>query len=165
MKQHHPAQPRAAAIVLAGMAFLSLGAFGSRGQPPIVQPGAPGEPSRVISADEASDLAAIRFTDADVKFMQGMIPHHAQALEMTELLETRTASDAMRQMARRIELSQEDEIAMMQDWLRARGQAVTAIDVHHAPDWEPMPGMLTPRGDGTGSPPRRGSRSTDCSSS
>ena len=144
MHPQHPAQPRAAALILAGLAFLSLGAFESRAQPPIVQPGAPGEPSRVISADDASDLAGIRFTDADVKFMQGMIPHHAQALEMTELLESRTASDAMRQMARRIELSQEDEIAMMQDWLRTRGQAVTAIDVHHAPGWEPMPGMLTP---------------------
>ena len=144
MNPQHPAQPHTAAIILAAMAFLSLGPFESRAQPPIVQPGAPGEPSRVISADEASDLAGIRFTDADVKFMQGMIPHHAQALEMTELLETRTASDAMRQMARRIELSQDDEIAMMQDWLRTRGRAVTAIDVHRAPDWEPMPGMLTP---------------------
>ena len=113
-------------------------------QPPIVQPGAPGEPSRAISADEASDLAGIRFTDADVKFMQGMIPHHAQALEMTELLDSRTASDTMQQMARRIELSQEDEIDMMQEWLRERGQTVTETDAHHAPDWMPMPGMLTP---------------------
>ena len=135
----------AAAIVMAGVTFLSLGAAAGRAQqPPIVQPGAPGEPSRSISAAEASDLAAIRYSEADVRFMQGMIPHHAQALEMTALLETRTTSDAMRQMAQRIELSQEDEIEMMQEWLRERGQTVTATDAHHAPGWMPMPGMLTP---------------------
>ena len=139
-----PHGPRVAAPILAGAAVLSLGVAASQAQPPIVQPGAPGEPSRSISAAEASDLAGIRFTDADVKFMQGMIPHHAQALEMTALLDARTANDAMRQMARRIELSQEDEIDMMQEWLRERGQTVTATDAHHAPDWMPMPGMLTP---------------------
>ena len=132
-------------VVAAVLAFPSLGVAASQAQqPPIVQPGAPGEPSRSISAAQASDLAAIRYSEADVRFMQGMIPHHAQALEMTALLETRTTSDAMRQMAQRIELSQEDEIEMMQEWLRERGQTVTAADAHHAPDWMPMPGMLTP---------------------
>ena len=145
MNLQHLRKPCAAAIVLASVAFLSLGAAVSPAQqPPIVQPGAPGEPSRAISAAEASDLAGIRFTAADVKFMQGMIPHHAQALEMTVLLDTRTVSDTMQQMARRIELSQEDEIEMMQEWLRERGQTVPGTDAHHAPDWMPMPGMLTP---------------------
>ena len=130
-------------ILAAGLAFLSFGTPTAPAQPPIVQPGAPGEPSRVISAAEASDLAGIRFTEGDARFMQGMISHHAQAIEMTELLETRTRNETMRQMAQRIELSQEDEIAMMRDWLRQRGQEVPAIDAHHAPDWQPMPGMLT----------------------
>ena len=90
MNLQHLRRPSAATIVLAGAAFLWFGAAASQAQqPPIVQPGAPGEPSRSISAAEASDLAGIRFTDADVKFMQGMIPHHAQALEMTELLDPR----------------------------------------------------------------------------
>ena len=143
--QHLRKSTTAPVVVAAVLAFLSLGAAASQAQqPPIVQPGAPGEPSRSISANEASDLAAIRYSEADVRFMQGMIPHHAQALEMTALLETRTTSDAMRQMAQRIELSQEDEIEMMQEWLRERGQTVTATDAHHAPDWMPMPGMLTP---------------------
>ena len=136
-------RPFSAAIGGVGLALLSLGALESRAQPPIVQPGAPGQPSRVIPASEASDLAGIRFSDADVKFMQGMISHHAQALEMTALLDTRTGGGAMRRLAQRIELSQEDEIAMMREWLRARGQAVPADDAHHAPDWQPMPGMLT----------------------
>ena len=125
-----------------GLVLLSS-APATHAQPPIVQPGAPGQPSRTISAAEASDLAGIRYSEADVRFMQGMISHHAQALEMTELLEARTESDAMRQTARRIELSQEDEIEMMQDWLRDRGQEVTAIDAHHAPGAMRMPGMLT----------------------
>ncbi len=131
-----------AATIGTGLIFLSL-ASATQAQPPIVQPGAPGQPSRTISAAEASDLAGIRYSEADVRFMQGMISHHAQALEMTELLDTRTESDAMRQTARRIDLSQEDEIEMMQDWLRERGQEVTAIDAHHAPGAMRMPGMLT----------------------
>ena len=130
-------------IAAAGAALLSFVPAVGHAQPPIVQPGAPGAPSREISAAEASDLAGIRFTDGDVKFMQGMIPHHAQALEMTALVAERTASEAMRRLAQRIELSQEDEIAMMQAWLRDRGQAVTEVDAHHADGWEPMPGMLT----------------------
>ena len=135
--------PLSAATIVVSLAFMSLGATGSQAQTPIVQPGAPGEPSRLISAAEASDLAGIRFTDADVKFMQGMISHHAQAIEMTELLASRSGRDMMRRLAQRIELSQEDEIAMMQEWLRSRGQAVAELDAHHAPGWEPMPGMLT----------------------
>ena len=143
MNRQNPRHPLSAAAIAAGIACLALGALESWAQPPIVQPGAPGEPSREISAAEASDLAGIRFTDADVKFMQGMISHHAQALEMTGLLPARTGSDVMQRLAQRIELSQEDEIAMMQEWLRSRGQPVTAIDAHHAPGTEPMPGMLT----------------------
>ena len=143
MNRHRPLHPLPAAAVAAGMACLLTGATGSAAQPPIVQPGAPGEPSRAISAAEASDLAGIRFAEADVKFMQGMISHHAQALEMTALVAARSGRDAMRRLAQRIELSQEDEIAMMQEWLRSRGQAVSAMDAHHAAGWEPMPGMLT----------------------
>ena len=129
-------------VALVSLTCMSLAAP-SQAQPPIVQPGAPGEPSRLISSTEASDLAGIEFTDADVKFMQGMISHHTQATEMTQLLATRSNNDAMQRLAQRIEISQEDEIAMMQEWLRARGQTVTAADAHHASGWEPMPGMLT----------------------
>ena len=112
-------------------------------QAPIIQPGAPGEPSRPISPEEASDLASIQYTDADAKFMQGMIPHHAQALEMTALVRTRSNREAMRLLAGRIELSQEDEIAMMQAWLGDRGLEVTDAHAHHAPGFDLMPGMLT----------------------
>ena len=76
--------------------------------------------------------------------MQGMIGHHAQALEMTDLLKTRSADPDMKKLAQRIELSQADEIKMMQEWLRARGQPVPDAHAHHAHGATLMPGMLTP---------------------
>jgi uncharacterized protein (DUF305 family) len=112
--------------------------------PPIVQPGAPGESSRVIAKEQAVDLSQVQHTQADVRFMQGMIGHHAQALEMTALLQSRTASDDMRKLAQRIEVSQSDEIKMMQHWLEARGQPVPDPHAHHAHGAALMPGMLTP---------------------
>jgi uncharacterized protein (DUF305 family) len=111
--------------------------------PPILQPGAPGEATRVISAAEAVDLSKIGYTAADVRFMQGMIGHHAQALEMVALLRSRTNRDDMRLLARRIELSQEDEITLMQRWLQMRGEQVPDAHAHHAQGAPLMPGMLT----------------------
>jgi uncharacterized protein (DUF305 family) len=111
--------------------------------PQIVQPGAPGTPSRVVTATEALDLAQVRHTPADVRFMQGMIGHHAQALEMTALLPGRTSSDGMRKLAQRIEVSQADEIKMMEEWLRRRGEPLPDPHAHHAPGATLMPGMLT----------------------
>jgi uncharacterized protein (DUF305 family) len=111
---------------------------------PIVQPGAPGQPTREISASQAADLSRIRYTPADVRFMQGMIGHHAQALEMTALVPARTARDEMRLLANRIELSQADEITMMQEWLTARGAQLPNAHAHHGEGATLMPGMLTP---------------------
>jgi uncharacterized protein (DUF305 family) len=111
--------------------------------PPIVQPGAPGEPSRIIDRKTAESLAVPAHTAADVSFMQGMIGHHAQAIEMVELLKSRTNSDDMRKLAARIEVSQTDEMKMMREWLEARGAKVPDEHAHHAPGAR-MPGMLTP---------------------
>ena len=109
---------------------------------PIVQPGAPGQPTQVIAASRAVDLSKVRFTTADVEFMQGMIGHHAQAIEMTDLLKTRTSRPEMRLLAERIDISQADEIRMMQAWLMARGQIAPDQYAHHH-DTMMMPGMLT----------------------
>lgn len=129
--------------LICGLAAAACHSASSVAPPPtIIQPGAPGQPSRAISAADASDLAAVRHTAADVAFMQGMIAHHAQALEMTALLRTRTERDDMRRMAERIDISQADEIGMMRDWLRARGEVVPDEHAHHAD--HRMPGMLTP---------------------
>src|SRR5688572_16678757 len=88
--------------------------------PPIVQPGAPGQASKVVGAAAATDLSKVGFTPADTKFMHGMIGHHAQAIEMVELLNTRSTNPDLKMLGLRIQVSQEDEIKMMQDWLRAR---------------------------------------------
>lgn len=109
-----------------------------------MQPGAPGRSSRVIDAEKAADLSQVRHTAADVRFMQGMIGHHAQALEMCALLGSRTRREDMRLLARRIEISQADEIKMMQEWLTARGAEVPGEHAHHAAGAALMPGMLTP---------------------
>ena len=80
------------------------------GQVPIIQPGAPGQESRLITAEEASDLAGMEYSLGDIQFLQGMIPHHAQAKEMSALAESRTNNEAIMAVAARITLSQDDEI-------------------------------------------------------
>jgi uncharacterized protein (DUF305 family) len=110
---------------------------------PVIQPGAPGKPGRVLSEADVKRLAQVGITPADVAFMQGMIGHHAQAIEMTDLLKTRTESADMRKLALRIEVSQADEIKMMQHWLQDRGQPLPDPHAHHAHDAKLMPGMLT----------------------
>jgi uncharacterized protein (DUF305 family) len=112
-------------------------------QPPrIVQPGAPGQPTREISAEQATDTSGVRHTAADVRFMQGMIGHHAQALEMAALVPSRSRSEDLRRLALRIDVSQRDELQMMQEWLVRRGEALPDPHAHHHAR-RLMPGMLT----------------------
>ncbi len=102
--------------------------------PRVVQAGAPGESTRAYQGQSLADVEGTAFTDADVAFMQGMIHHHAQALEMTALIPERTETTAIRQMGLRMEISQNDEIGLMERWLRDRDLEV--------PEWRPMaPGM------------------------
>ena len=135
--------PIVAVLLLAVAGTLSCGAASTATGPPIVQPGAPGEPSRVISAATAADLSRVQHTAGDVRFMQGMIGHHAQALEMTALVPTRNNREDMRLLALRIELSQQDEITMMEHWLEVRDEEVPSVHDHHEPGATLMPGMLT----------------------
>ena len=123
--------------------FVLLLASQAYAQVPIIQPGAPGQPSRQLSVEEASDLASLTFSEGDVKFMQGMISHHAQALLMSELVDGRTNREAMELMSQRIALSQEDEIEMMQDWLRERDLMVPEMGAHTMDGHTMMPGMAT----------------------
>jgi uncharacterized protein (DUF305 family) len=113
------------------------------GAPPVIQPGAPGQPGRVIDAQQSAQGGVLPYTPADVRFMQGMIGHHAQAIEMVRLLMTNSASAEMKLLGKRIEVSQEDEIQMMQDWLKARGQPLPDPHAHHQAGAALMPGMLT----------------------
>jgi uncharacterized protein (DUF305 family) len=134
-----------AAVLFAAAAGISCRSTSSAGAaPPIVQPGAPGQPSRVIGAAQASDLSHVQYTGADIKFMQGMIGHHAQAVEMVALVPSRTASDDVRKLAQRIDVSQQDEMKMMREWLVARGQQIPDPRAHHMMGSTLMPGMLSP---------------------
>lgn len=109
----------------------------------IVQPGAPGKPSRVIEAKEAVDLTQLQYTEAEVRFVQAMMMHHTQALEMTALLTARTSRDDMQLLGKRIDLSQRDEIELMREWLTLRGVSLSNRGELHAHDATLMPGMLT----------------------
>jgi uncharacterized protein (DUF305 family) len=113
------------------------------GQPTLVQPGRPGEESRTVTAESSVRNAALPHTGADTRFMQGMIGHHAQALEMSALVYSNSQSDDMKLLAKRIEVSQIDEINMMKDWLTARREKLPDEHAHHAGDHALMPGMLT----------------------
>ena len=113
--------------------------------PPIVQPGAPGQETKDIDPDTASDIADTSFTPDDVEFMQGMIIHHHQAMVMSDMAEDRTNSNPVLDLAGRIKVTQDDEIDFMQNWLRDRGEDApnpenqNDMHAHHN-----MSGMATP---------------------
>jgi uncharacterized protein (DUF305 family) len=112
---------------------------------PIVQPGAPGQAARELSAEEAADIADTSYTEADRRFMQDMIPHHHQALEMAALADDRTNTREIVDAAGRIDASQQDEIEFMQQWLRDRGEDVPDPTAHSAMQTDHMmAGMATP---------------------
>jgi uncharacterized protein (DUF305 family) len=110
--------------------------------PRIVQPGAPGQSSRTFSSTELDQVEGVSYTDADVSFMQGMIPHHQQALEMTALVRQHAVTEAVQRMALRMEISQRDEIALISAWLADRGETIEMSNMG-AMQHEMM-GMLTP---------------------
>ena len=115
---------------------------GSAGGPRILQPGAPGQDTRTINTAQATDLSKVGHTPADTKFMQGMIGHHAQAVEMVALIADRTANPDLKRLGLRIQVSQEDEMNMMRKWLEVRGEKIPGPHAHHEPGGF-MPGMLT----------------------
>ena len=75
------------------------GASGADAKPPIVIPGAPEQASQIITAERASDLSKVQYTGDDIKFMQGMIGHHAQAIQIVQLVPSRTASEDLKKLA------------------------------------------------------------------
>ena len=81
------------------------------------------------------------YTEADVRFMQGMIAHHAQAIFMSRLAAQHGANPRVLRFATKIDQSQIAEIRLMQDWLRANGQFAPDTSSH---EHMSMPGMLTP---------------------
>ncbi len=114
-------------------------------QVPIIHPGAPGEPVKELTAEKAIEIADTSHTHDDVRFMQDMIPHHHQALQMSALVADRTNRPEVVEAAGRIEKSQQDEIEFMQKWLSERSETVPDPSAHGAmhTDHE-MAGMATP---------------------
>jgi uncharacterized protein (DUF305 family) len=116
--------------------------------PVVVQPGAPGQPSKRLPSSTTGMLPPR--SQAEVEFMQGMIMHHAQAVEMTALIASHTKNKDLRLLGDRISSSQTDEIKFMKRWLGARGEPISMAmpDMqgmgmpHHSMPL--MPGMLTP---------------------
>ena len=116
--------------------------------PVVVQPGAPGQPTRALPPSTRATLPP--YSPADVQFMQHMIMHHAQAVEMTALIESHTQNARLRLLGERISRSQSDEINFMKRWLMTRGEPVSpAMPEMPGMDMSShqmlMPGMLTPK--------------------
>ena len=125
---------------LSGLA-LTLTAFSVFSNSPIVQPGAPGELPRELSAKEAIEVADTRYTASDAQFMRDMIPHHQQALEMSRLAPDRTNSPELLEIAGKIEAAQGDEIAFMEQWLTSRSESIDQSHAHTG--HHTMKGMAT----------------------
>lgn len=151
------------------IAFLAAGSFVSfsplsvhaqqgevKAQPVVVQPGAPGQPTQRLPASTRAKLPPL--SPKDVEFMQGMVMHHAQAVEMTALINERTTNKELRLLGSRISHSQADEMKYMERWLRLRGEpasmpmpSTTMSSMHNMPGMDMskhqhqmlMPGMLT----------------------
>jgi len=134
------------AILLSAITALAQTADGP---PRVVQPGAPGQPTRVLPATTRAMLPPR--SAKNVEFMQGMIMHHAQAVEMTALIAARTQNKGVRGLGARISHTQEDEIRLMKRWLEARGEPVemampgmsASHSGHSMSHQMMMPGMLT----------------------
>src|SRR5215510_9832558 len=145
----------AAASTLASLSSLRVCAQQtSPAAPVVVQPGAPGKPTRVLPPTTRGTLPPA--SPADVQFMQGMIMHHAQAVEMTALIESHTENKDLGSLGARISRSQSDEIKFMKRWLASRGQPISQAmpdmpgtnmsngNMSHG-SMALMPGMLTPQ--------------------
>jgi uncharacterized protein (DUF305 family) len=109
--------------------------------PVVVQPGAPGQPTRILPPSTRATLPPR--SPKDVEFMQGMIMHHAQAVEMTALIESHTKNKDIRLLGARISQSQSDEMKFMKRWLQARGEPVSSQLLPKTPSMN-MPGHDVP---------------------
>jgi len=120
--------------------------------PVIVQPGAPGQPTKILPSTTRAKLPPRSAKDAE--FMQGMIMHHGQAVEMTAMIESRTQDKEIRLLGAKISQSQSDEINFMKRWLEMRGEKIEmpmanmnmdGMNHSHHQNHSLMPGMLVPK--------------------
>lgn len=97
---------------------------------PVIVPGSPGAPARTATPGERVGPTPSPTVGADVRFAEGMIPHHRQALEMTALVEARTTTESVRALARQIAAAQTPEIKAMTAWLAELGRPAPAGHRH-----------------------------------
>lgn len=115
---------------------------------PELLPGGPGDPVRTATGPVEVDVPG--WSHADLAFLQMMVPHHRQALEMAALAPDRAASPAVLALAERIRAAQAPEILLMAGWLSDRGVEVPragddpALWDHGAHGHDGMAGMLSP---------------------
>lgn len=151
---HHRRVPRLSVVAAGLTASAVLGLVGcdsgaddaksaSSGGPSVIAPGEPGEANRTLSAEDAARERAEDDSpnSADVTYARMMIEHHAQALEMTELVPDRAESPRIVKLAERIAAAQEPEIKAMRGWLKSHDKAER--DDGHGHDHAAMPGMAT----------------------
>ena len=134
-------------LILSSQIIIAQGIIPS---PPIIQPGAPGEPSKKLDEKAATNIANTSYIKADVKFLQGMIVHHEQAIIMSEMANERTNNKTILDLAKRIDVSQKDEINFMESWLKQRNEyADSSHSDHHMHESHHMhmnmAGMATPK--------------------
>jgi uncharacterized protein (DUF305 family) len=137
-------------FAVSALTLCSLTAFAQQSAPPpaIVQPGAPGASNKALSPAAANAGEAPKApSKADADFMQGMIMHHNQAVQMTEMLKTRTKDPAIQELGHKIDVSQTDEMRWMKQWLTDRSlpiDSMAGMDMKDMKmDMPLMPGMLT----------------------
>jgi len=129
---------------------VSLRTAACPGNAVVVQPDAPGKPTRTLSPSTSGQHYR-QVRRQMFRFMQGMIMHHAQAIEMTALIGSHTENKDLRSLGARISSSQSDETKFMKRWLEARGEPTSpmmpempGMDMSsHASHSMLMPGMLT----------------------
>ena len=135
---------RTVAVVVAALAMAGCsGGDGESSGAPVVQLGAPGATNRVLTDAEAGAITVPAHTVADVAFVHGMLAHHQQALEMTAMVDARTDRTDLPLLAERMDVSQRDEMAQLEQWLDERDVELPDGDDHAAHTGR-MPGMLSP---------------------
>ena len=123
---------------------LMLGYASVNAEVPILQPGAPGNPTKELDPETAIAIADSSYTAADVEFLQGMIVHHYQAFLMSEMAPSRTNNQTILDLAGRIDASQIDEIDFMENWLAERGKSIPDPTLMGHSHHHKMMGMATP---------------------
>ena len=123
---------------------LMLGYASVNAEVPILQPGAPGNPTKELDPETAIAIADSSYTAADVEFLQGMIVHHYQAFLMSEMAPSRTNNQTILDLAGRIDASQIDEIDFMENWLTERGKSIPDPTLMGHSHHHKMMGMATP---------------------